>query len=574
MSIGIGIHKPPLPAQEVARVAPGLGQIPRDASAGKWLRGYPDLFALLVTAAALFVRLYAAAGTYLNPDEAVHYLILNQPSLLLAYKASLTNAHPPLIYVLVYFLRFLGRSEWMLRMPSVLAGVALCWVAYKWIGLIFGKVVGLIALILISFSPAFIALSAELRSYALLLFFETAALYFLELALQEKSARQMWYCSAFLYLAILSHYSAIFFAVAAGVYALARLVESRAPGKILVTWAMGQAGAVAILGLLYVTHISKIRNSISIWAMPFEQGYFHLGSGNFLTFARFHTLEFFSYLFENQYTATGMFLVWMVAVALLLFNDWKPLRQCTSTRFSGLLFVLPFIAAWAGAIAGIYPYVGDRHIVFLAPFVIATVSFLLATVFGRKIWAGIVIASLLVTASITSGKTFEPYISRENQSRPLMLAAAQYMRQSIPPTDLIMTDLQSSVALSYYFCGAQAMFPVKLNDAGEYFDFSCAGYSMLSFRNWKLSAREFPSQFQAMARRRGLKPGDRIWYFEQGWGVNLDRTLPWINPGFRCLVSQRFGGNISLTSFDVGPDLSPVATLTTCPPPAFNSFEM
>ena len=545
-----------------------------DGPIEQWLNQHLDLVALAITFAGLAARINMAAASYLNPDEAVHYLILNQSSLALAYKASLTNAHPPLIYLLVYFWRFLGRSELMLRLPSVLAGAALCWVAYKWISLKFGKAAGVVGLILVSFSPAFIALSAELRSYAMLMFFETAALYFIAVSLQEMSSRKMWYATIFLYLAILSHYSAIFFALAAGVYALARLAESKAPRKVVSTWAIGQAGAVAILGLLYVTHISKIKSSISIWAMPFDQGYFHLGGGNFLDFARTHTLEFFTYLFENEYTSAGMCLAWIVGLAALLYTDWKPKNRRDATRFSGILLLLPFIAAWAGAIAGIYPYVGDRHIAFLAPFAIAALSFLLSAVFSRKIWAGAVIAALLVTATITSGRTFEPYISPENQNRALMVAATAYMHQSIPRSDFIMTDLQSGVALSYYLCGPRAMFPVHLHDEAEYSDFSCDGYSILAFRIWKLSTREFPSRFQEMARQRNLRRGDRVWYFEDGWGLNLDRTLPWARPAFRCMVSRRFGGNISIMPFDVGPDLLPVATVTSCPPPAFNSFTM
>jgi len=574
VSSEIAIQEEMAPEGEIARGPQEPRRSNPDGLIERWLNQHLDLVALAVTVAGLIMRVYMAVGSYLNPDEALHYLMLNQPSLLLAYKASLTNAHPPLIYFLVYFFRILGRSELMLRLPSVLAGTALCWVTYKWISVMWGKTAGAIGLILVSLSPAFVALSAELRSYALLLLFETAALYLVEVALRESSARKMWYSTICLYLALLSHYSAIFFAAAAGVYALARLAEMRSPRKILFAWAAGQAGAVAILAFLYVTHISKIRNSISAWAMPFDQSYYRLGTGNFFAFAQTHTLEFFNYLFENQYTASSMFLAWVVAVALLLYNDWKPNDGRDHARFSGVLLLFPFIAAWVGAIAGIYPYVGDRHIVFLAPFVIAAVSFLLASVFQRKIWAGVVMAALLVTATITSGKTFEPYISRENQNRTLMVAATNQIRQNIPKSNLIMTDLQSGVALTYYLCGPKAEFPVRMNDPAEFFDFSCDGRFILSFRVWKISVAEFPIRFQTMARRRNLQPGDRVWYFQDGWGLNLNRTLPWARPEFRCMVTQKFGGNISIMPFDVGPDLMPVATVTSCPPPAFNSFEM
>ena len=162
------------------------------------------------------LRVLAATRSYLNPDEALHYLLLNQPSAFLAYKASLTNAHPPLIYMVVYYWHFLGRSEWMLRMPSVVAGTAFCWMFYKWMGLAFGRAASWIGLILATFSPAMIALSAELRAYALLLFWLSSALYFLERAFAEKSAPLMWTSPSFSTSRFFRTIPAAFFAVATG----------------------------------------------------------------------------------------------------------------------------------------------------------------------------------------------------------------------------------------------------------------------------------------------------------------------------------------------------------------------
>ena len=320
MSSGVVVNAEPAPAQEPA---PGLSEH-RASSGGaveRWLDGHLNMIALAIVAAGFVVRVIAAGRSYLNPDEALHYLLLNQTSAYLAYKASLTNAHPPLIYLLVHYWSFLGRSELMVRFPSVLAGTALCWVAYKWIGMIFGKAPSILGLILVAFSPAMIALSAELRSYAVLLFCETAALYFVEMALREKSADKMWFFSMFLWLAILAHYSALFFVLAVGVYALVRIAESELPRKVIAAWAGGQAVAVGIYGFLYVTHVSKIRNSISAWAMPYDQSYFHPDRTDLFSFTKQRTLDIFLFIFENQYVAQAMLLLWVAAVAFLLIRE-------------------------------------------------------------------------------------------------------------------------------------------------------------------------------------------------------------------------------------------------------------
>ena len=194
------------------------------------------------------VRLRAASGTFLNPDEALHYLLATQPSLRLAYHASLTNAHPPLLTFVLYLWRGVGTSEFVLRLPSVLAGTAFCWIFFKWLTRILGPVAGFIGLIFVSFLPPVIALAAEVRQYALLLFFLAGSAYLLERALAENSAAMMLLSAISLYLAMLSHYSAILFAAAIGIYSLLRLITRRHRAKVVIAWVSGQTGA---LGLLY-----------------------------------------------------------------------------------------------------------------------------------------------------------------------------------------------------------------------------------------------------------------------------------------------------------------------------------
>ena len=449
MSSGEVIHAEPECSREPVLGPPDRGAKSSSGAVEIWLGARLNPFVFGIIAAAFLFRVYVAGRSFLNPDEALHYIILNQRSMLWAYKVSLTNAHPPLIYLLLYCWKFLGRSELWLRFPSVIAGTAACWAFYKWVGAIFGKAAGVIGLVLIAFIPATIALSTEVRSYALLLFFETAALYLAEVALREKSAGEMWRFSIFLYLAILSHYSASFFVLGVGVYALARIVQARLPWKVFAAWAVGQAGALGIYGFLYVTHISKLKSTIATWEVTFDRGYSHSGHEHLFTFARERTLDIFIYLFENHFVASALFLVWIAAVATLLFKGCISRGKEQFAGITGILMFLPFLAVFGAGVAGYYPYVGSRHSVFLAPFAIAAISFLLATVSRQKLWAAIVMAVLLVVASNTSGQMFDPYITKENQSRALMKAALNDIHQTIPSDGLIMTDYQSALLLVY-----------------------------------------------------------------------------------------------------------------------------
>ena len=91
------------------------------SSAESWPQVRIDLAAVFILLFALLARIWAASGTFLNPDEALHFRLANQTSWLLAYRQSLTASHPPLLTFVLYFWRLLGTSELWLRMPSVLA---------------------------------------------------------------------------------------------------------------------------------------------------------------------------------------------------------------------------------------------------------------------------------------------------------------------------------------------------------------------------------------------------------------------------------------------------------------------
>lgn len=537
--------------------------MPRAGFLERWLLHHLNALALAVLAAGFALRVFAATRSYLNPDEALHYLLLNQSSAFLAYKASLTNAHPPLIYLVLYFWHFLGRSELMLRLPSVIAGTAFCWMIYKWMGLAFGRAASWIGLILVTFSPAMVALSAEVRAYALLLFCMGAALYFLERAFAEKSIRQMCCFSLFLYLAILSHYSAVFFTVAVGVYTLARIADSHLPRRAVIAWAGGQAGALAIYGFLYVTHVAKLKNSIVVWSTSFGTSYFHLDSTNLFTFTKENTFHIFLFLFGQRNVAQIMLLFFAAGVAFLFAKGLLSGQGNLQSNRLGILLLFPFIAVWCAAIAGIYPYIGSRHTVFLAPFAIAAASYLLAAASGQRLWAGLLVATLLMVVSNTSHASVPTEAMTENQSPALMASAVNYMKESIPRGDLILVDYQSSLPLTYYLCGPKVIFPIETFQ-GDYFEFTCNGYSIVSLHIWKLIPQSFQLQFEKMARSHDLKSGDRVWVYQTGWGVELGTELAAHDAAFRCLAPKRFGSGVTVTPFIVGPDFSPEPPMGAC----------
>ena len=561
MNLNAAVDTPPHPLQDL-RVQTPAGH-PHDAGrVDVWLDDHLRAVALAVTAAGFILRLSAATGTYLNPDEALQYAQFNQASLRLAYQAGLSLPHPPLYYVLLYYWHLLGRSEFMLRLPSVLFGTAFCWVSFKWIGQLFGRASALAGLALIAFCPSLIALSGEVRQYALLLLCMVSALHFLGQAFQQRSPSKMWCFSLFLYLAILSHYSAAFFVLAVGLYSLARIAQALPGRQFVAAWLLGQIGALALYVSLYLTHLAKLRKNVSTWGGDLDKFYFHSYRDDVFVFTRHLTFEFFRYLFAQSYVAGAMLLLFVAGVAILFARDLLSRSGKPSSRL-GILLSFPLVVLWLAALAGIYPFVPSRHTVFLAPFVIAASSFLLATLGRQKLWAAFLVATVLMAAGNLYGLPTETLLTRENQRRPLMLSAVDDMRRSIPKGDLIFVDYQSSLPLAYYLCGPNEIIYLDRSHA-DFYQFNCDGYTIVSVRFWKLRAESLALPFQEMARGYGLRPGDRVWVFQAGWAGNLVAKLPELSPQFQCLSPRLFGDNISLIPFIVGPDLLPAAPQSSC----------
>jgi uncharacterized membrane protein len=351
----------------------------------------------LLLVAGTGARLWLAARTFLNPDEALHYFVAAQPSLSQTYTVSLTTAHPPLMFFLLHGWIKLGSSELFLRLPFVVAGVLFGWVLFLWVRRIAGEESALLALAIAMLAPSLIALSAEVRQYSLLLFFCVACLYALERGLQEDSGKWTALSAVGLWLALLTHYSALIFAAAVGAYGLVRLFGvKRFSTATKYVWAAGQLAALGICAVLFITQISKLRQSgvpSEIAATWLSQSTFHPGQEHALTFAMSKTVRLFRYFFSHGSIGVVMLLLFMVAVVALFWGN----KRAQSPRSLAVLLILPFVVAVSVAIAGLYPYGGTRHDVVLVLFAIPGIAI------GIQVLGGRVSASEKPATSVDEG---------------------------------------------------------------------------------------------------------------------------------------------------------------------------
>jgi 4-amino-4-deoxy-L-arabinose transferase-like glycosyltransferase len=524
----------------------------------RWLRNHADLAALFITLLGLLARLWTASGTFLNPDEALHFRLANQLSLALAYKASLTSAHPPLLILLLYYWRALGTSELWLRLPSVLAGAVFCWMFYKWLTNAAGRLPGLIGLLFVAFLPPIVQLAAEVRQYALLLAFLASALYFLDEAFAKKSLPRIAAFSLCLYLAALTHYSAFLFIAALGIYALFRIFRERPPAGLIAAWAIGQFGALALASFLYKTHLSTLgagesRTAMQGWMSDFylRHSYFDSAHDNPLLFLVSHSFGVFQYFFGQLAVGDVMGLFFVVGVALLLRGKALSENQ-TSPRRLGLLLLLPFAVAGAVSMAHIYPYGGTRHVAFLIIPGVAGVSLVMARLAAKRWTRGLAMAAFIIVACIAFGKTRRPTMTRSDQQRAQMAAAMQFINQNVAASDLIFTDYQSDLLLGHYLCRQQ---PTSFDTSLPDFEVFSCGQRIVS-ASFRTATHFTPNNFVILWRdlvdTHRLKSGDTIWVFQAGWDSDLPEDLRSHFAAFHDLNFKRFGNNIKIFKMTVG----------------------
>jgi len=506
-------------------------------------------------AAGLLVRLGLAFFTFLNPDEALHYLLSVQPSAALAYKASLTTVHPPLFILWLHYWGLLGHSEFFLRLPCVLTGTAFCWIVYRWLETILNRTAGLIALALLLFLPPLIFISSELRQYAFLLLFMAAGIYFFDRALTSKSTFLMLSSGLFLCLALLTHYSALMFAAAFAIYAAVRFSSRNAPRRLLAPWIADLLLALALAAFLWRSHISHLAARGVLQGMA--EGWFHssvLQPGeNIFWFAFRSSLRFFRYLFWSGAIGAIAMLLFIVGVVQLFRNRQQQTSGKPTPRQLGILLTLPFLINLTAALAGKYPFGGTRHCSFLAMFAIAGISVPLARWTAIHRWSiptGIAIALAISNFFPSPSGT---YMRPEFQSRKRMQQATEFVAQSLPPGSIILADQESALLLSYYFC-PRAVVQIEPSPQPLH-KFSCGDrWVITTFPRWFIfDGPTLASALDEISRNADYNPGENLWFFQAGWLVEKEPDVRMVLAQHRCSTPRNFGQNILVCKLTASP---------------------
>ncbi len=507
------------------------------------LHEHSGLWAGLVVAAGFVWRLWLARATFFNTDEAWHFFLANQSSGWAAYKASLTISHPPLLILILHFWRGLGTSEVVLRLPSVIAGSAFCWIFYKWLELAAGRAAAWAGLILAAFLGPMIATSADVRQNSLLLMFSVGAVYLFDRALAHDSALAMLGSSASLYLAMLSHYSGFFVAGALGVYAIVRMTR-RPSSRVALTWVAGQAGGVALAGLLYKTHLRRLGSILNQTLLPqqyLSTSYFHKGTDHIVPYLYRGTFGVFRFAL-GQTQVGQMAAILFVAGVILLFAGKESAPEFGKYRALGILLVAPFVLNWLAAANELYPYGRMRQCMFLGMFALAGLSICLArTAHNRPFVAATLAVAIVLLSHLFGTLQDRDALPLAEQRREHMDQMLQFIRSSIGSNDVIFTDQATSYQLRHYLCHQK---PVSIDVSPQGFEsFRCEGFDVLFTgpNDGALTAQVVDSRWRNADDRLDLSmSGEHVWVVQGGWASRLGEDLQHLPP-FTKLDVHSFG---------------------------------
>lgn len=364
-------------------------------SHGRRRRLRPDHAALLLVALGLVARLLAARRSFVMPDEGFHVLIASPESVLEVYRLSLTNAHPPLFYVLLHFWQRAVGPGWQLCLLPVAFGTAFLWIAYRWARSLFGTAAAFATLALLAFLPQLVLLSAELRGYSLALCLVACALAALERGLRENASGWVALSAASMALALCTHYLALRSAVAMLAYAGVHLLASRPSRPLVRTWAVSQAAVFALFAFLYSSHVSQLRGggmeeqAQRDWL---RASYYQPEDGA-LSFVLRQTAALFRFLFSSPVAGLVAAVLALAGIALLA------RRQ----RSAAILLAVPFVLAAAGGLLRLYPYGGTRHSMDLALYACAAFGIAIARLTGDRPWVPLLLAAALAPAAFALG---------------------------------------------------------------------------------------------------------------------------------------------------------------------------
>ena len=344
------------------------------------------------------------------------------------------DIQPPLYYYLLYFwVRAAGWSEFSLRYASLFFGVLMIPAVWAVAARILGKKAGLLSALFTATSPLYLWYCREARMYTMLTFFCLLCLrLFLEIRKEGPSLSRLLAWSGLLAAALYTHYFAAFLMVSFAFMALSLLTEKRF--KTAIYLLLGEAIATASYLPWLPFLLKRYRIDVSYW-----EGTLKLEEALRKTLISFSVGES---MLEKQATpiAWAMGCLFLAALLFLAF------RQNKALLLLSLYFFIPLISILALAYRS--PKFNPRYLMFISPAFLMALSGGLAEISRPRLMA-LPLLSLILGPFLLSNYNlyFDPAFTKAD-----FRGVALYIREHKKPDEaIILISGHMYPVFSYYY---------------------------------------------------------------------------------------------------------------------------
>jgi len=269
--------------------------------------------------------------------------------------------------------RLLGRSEWVLRLPALLCGLASLYVLWAFTRRLAGSVLAVLATAGLAFSPAHIFWSAQARGYTGMLLFTLVSTWLYWQILHDPSWRKGLLFIVSNVLAMFFHLFAVLVVLTQLVFFLYLAVRETATG------CSGRVLSADSCRILYLSFPAIVGMSLACYALIvplYFANFLVLGHGGF---DLWFPLKVFALLSKGPERSGSLGWVlsslgWVLVGVMggLCIVGWITLRQkCMRVAdYSACLGIFPFVI-----VMPVRPiFLGDRFFLFLLPFYLILVA--------------------------------------------------------------------------------------------------------------------------------------------------------------------------------------------------------
>lgn len=227
-----------------------------------------DVALLVIVFAGLLLRVVSLTTQSLSPDE-IFSVVLARTTVSQIVQDTAKDVHPPLYYLALHSWSYLfSTSEFAVRLPSVIFGVAAIPVIYLLGCSLFDKQVGLASAFILAFSPFNITYSQEARMYSLMLLFTLVSMYFFVRLLERRS---YWVSAGYVLstaLLLYTHVLGLAVLVAQNIFVVLVVLLSRERTVGLKSWVVHQALIIVLFIPWVGIEINASQRAIKPWLEP------------------------------------------------------------------------------------------------------------------------------------------------------------------------------------------------------------------------------------------------------------------------------------------------------------------